>query len=95
MPKTEIVIDLENRIMSVYASQPDELNVVLVDWDGEGVDPRSPNMVNLRYGKQIYSAFVLQVPVLPLYQLAGSDTEDAIERAEIQGAFAESAGAAC
>jgi hypothetical protein len=95
MPKNEIVIDLDSRIVSVYAAQPEKLNVILVDWDSEGVDPRSPNMVRLRCGRQAYSAFVLGVPVLPLYQLAGSDTEDAIERAEQQGALTERAGAAC
>jgi hypothetical protein len=85
MPKTQIVIDIDNRIVSVFAAQPDDLDVILVDWDSEGVDLRSPNMVQLRCGRQTNSALVLQVPVLPLYQLAGSDTERAIETAEEQG----------
>jgi hypothetical protein len=88
MPKAEIVIDLENRIVGVYAAEPDDLNVILVDWDSEGVDPHSPNMIQFRRRGTTDSAFVLNTPVLPLRELAGSDTEQVIELAEEQGALA-------
>jgi hypothetical protein len=87
MPKTQIVIDLANRIVSVYATQPDELDVILVDWNSEAIDPRSPNRIEMARRGRLHTAFVLDLPVLPLYELAGSDTERAIETAEEQGAL--------
>lgn len=95
MPRNQIVIDLESRIVSVYASEPDDLDVILVDWDSEGVDSRSPHMIELSRRDRLITAFVLNVPVRPLYELAGSDTERAIDIAEEQGALPESAGAIC
>jgi hypothetical protein len=95
MPRIEIVIDLENRIVGVYASQPDDLDVILVDWDNEGVDPRSLNMVDLPCRDGRRSVFVLSVPVLPLHELAGSASEQAIDIAEAQGALGERVGVIC
>ena len=92
MPTEQIVIDIEHGIVSVYASEPDRLDVVLVDWDGEGVDPRSPNMVSLPLGRRSYTAFVLEIPVEPLFELAGSNTEQAIEAACDNGVLREHVG---
>jgi hypothetical protein len=82
------VIDVENRIVSVHAAQPHDLEVTLVDWDSEGADPRSPHFVQVRRDRHPDSALVVRMPVMPLGELAGSDTERAIDLAESQGALA-------
>jgi hypothetical protein len=87
MPKTEIVIDRENHIVSVFAAEPDRFHVIVVDWDSEGVHRRSPNVARVCRGRRTESAFVLDLPVQPLFELAGSDTERAIDIAEKQGAL--------
>jgi hypothetical protein len=81
MSRDQIVIDIEHGIVSVYASEPNCLDVILVDWDGEGVDFRSPNMVSIHRGRHTHTALVLDVPVEPINELAGSNTEQAIEAA--------------
>ena len=91
MPQKQIVIDIENRIVSVFADDLD-LAVILVDFDSEGVDPCSPNMVKVTTGRYTQSAFVVSLPVEPLYQLAGSITEQAIDAAYEQGALRETVG---
>lgn len=95
MPKTQIVIDVEQGIVSVYAAEPDDFDVTLVDWDSEGLDPCSPNMVEVPCRGGLHSAFVMSGPVQPLSDLAGSETERAIELAEAQGALPESEAVLC
>ncbi len=92
MPKDQIVIDIERGIVSVYASAPERLEVSLVDWVSQGVDPRSPNMVQVQAGRHTLSAFIQDVPVETLSELAGGFTERAIELACEQGALVESQG---
>lgn len=92
MPKAQIVINVQGGIVQdVFASLPD-LDVIVVDWDGEGVDPRSPHMVEIAtpYGSD--KAFVVDFPVEPLSQLAGTEVEQAIDAAYASGVLDDFVG---
>ena len=89
MPKTQIVIEIERGFVTAYAPDPSSLNVILLDWDGDSVDPAAHPLVELPGRGGSTTTFAVDVPVRPLGELAGSDTERAIDIACERGFLAD------
>jgi hypothetical protein len=87
MTRPQIVLNVHGGIVQgVFASSPD-LHVVVVDWDTEGLD--SPALVDFSLEGRRCSAAVVEMPPVPLEELAGSDVEQAIDAACDQGVLCE------
>lgn len=87
MTRPQIVLNVHGGIVQdVFASSPD-LHVVVVDWDTDGLD--SPALVDLSLDGRRCSAAVVEMPPVPLEELAGSDVEQAIDAACDQGVLCE------
>lgn len=83
MTRPQIVLNVHGGIVQdVFASIP-ELHVVVVDWDTDGLE--SPVLVDLSLEGRRCSAVVVEMPPVPLEELAGSDVEQAIDAACDQG----------
>lgn len=83
MFRSQIVLNVHGgSVQAVFASIP-ELLVVVVDWDTEGLE--SPALVDLSLAGRRCSAAVVEIPPVPLEDLAGSDVEQALHAACHQG----------
>lgn len=81
-PKPKIVLNISGGVLQdVFGSDP-TIAVALVDWDTEGSDPSENDIIEIpdgRGGTQL--AAVAEYPVLPLTDLAGTETEAALKAA--------------
>ena len=81
----KVVLNLSGGVLQdVFGSDP-AIAVALVDWDVEGCSPSDNNIVELpdvRGGTQLAS--VVEYPVWPLEQLAGTETEAALKAAGLE-----------
>ena len=80
-----VVLNLSGGVLQdVFGSDP-AIAVALVDWDVEGCSPSDNGIVELpdvRGGTQLAS--VVEYPVWPLEQLAGTETEAALKAAGLE-----------
>ncbi len=82
-----VVINVNGGIVQdVFAPIPD-LRVIVVDWDVDEFD--NPAQVELELQGENCSAAVIDLPVSPLEELAGSDAEQAIDAACEQGILSD------
>ena len=80
--RPQIVLNVHGGIVQdVFASNPD-LHVVVVDWDTDGLN--SPALVDLSLDGRRCSAAVVEMPPVPLEELAESDVEQANDAASDQ-----------
>lgn len=82
LPKPKIVLNISGGVLQdVFSSDP-AATVMLCDWDCEGCSPSDDGVVEIpggRGGTQL--ARVAEYPVLPLTDLAGTETEAALKAA--------------
>jgi hypothetical protein len=80
--RPKIVLGISGGVLQDLFGSPAAIDVILVDYDVEGCDPADDRIVEIsngRGGTQLAS--VAEYPVLPLTDVAGTDTEKAIKAA--------------
>jgi hypothetical protein len=80
-----VVLDISGGVLQeVYCNNP-RAQVLKIDWDTEGCDPALEGVVEITGPcGRIQSAFVAEFPVLPLADLADTDTAAALQAAGIE-----------
>ena len=81
-PKPKVVLNISGGVLQdVFSSDP-AIAVVNVDWDTEGSDPSEDGIVEIPNGcGGTQLANVAEYPVLPLTDLAGTETAAALKAA--------------
>jgi hypothetical protein len=84
-PTPKIVLNISGGVLQdVFSSDP-AATVVLADWDCDGCDPSDDGIVEIADGHDgTQLAAVAEYPVLPLTDLAGTETEAALKAAGIE-----------
>jgi hypothetical protein len=89
MPRPQLVINLSGGVIrDVFCSVPG-IQVLVVDWDIAMSVPGEPGIVNVPVGSDFELACVTDLAIEPLAQLAGTDTEAAIDAAYEQGVLCD------
>ena len=94
MPNTQIVINVAGGVVQNVFASNENVEVIVVDWDSEGADLGSPQLVEFHEGGRTETALVAQIAVQSLHELAGSAIEGAIDAAYEQDALQIHAGGA-
>jgi hypothetical protein len=87
MTRPQVVLNVHGGIVQDVFASDTELLVVVVDWDTDGLE--SPALVDISLEGRRCSAAVVEMPPVPLEELAGSDVEQAIDAACHQGVLCE------
>ena len=90
MPVEVILVVHGGVVQEVFCSEPDA-SFILVDWDTAGAPADDPAVVRLRQAAKTRHVLVQPLAPQPLHELAGSETERAIEAAFEQGVLVEPA----
>jgi hypothetical protein len=77
----KVVLSLSGGVVQAVYGDPNTVEVVLVDWDVQGCSPDDPNMVEIPDGKGTRPAAVAGCWVVPMKEIAGTDTAVAIKAA--------------
>ena len=83
-PARTIVLDVSGGVLQdVFSSDP-AISVILVDWDTEGCAPSDDGIVEIPDGQGSTLANVVEYPVSPLEELAGTEIEAALKAAGLE-----------
>jgi len=83
MANTAIVIVMQRGLVqNVYCSDADA-EIVFVDWGVEPCDPSDTRVVEIKTRRRVHTAFVQEITVDPIEDLAGSMVERALDAASI------------
>ncbi len=89
MPRPLLVLNLSGGVIRQAFCALPGMQVLVVDWDIASAVPGEPGLVNVMVGHSCELACVTELAVDPLSQLAGSDTEAAIDAAYEQGVLCD------
>ena len=85
----QIVIHVEGGVVQGVYSDVPGFEPVVVDWDVADAQPDEPGIVSVLHPRGSFMTSVCPLPARPLRELAGSDTEAAIDAAVQAGLLPE------
>ena len=90
MPVEVVLVVHGGVVQEAFCSEPNA-SFILVDWDTAGDPADDTDVVSLRLAAKTRHVLVQPIAARPLHDLAGSETERAIEAAFEQGVLLEPA----